>query len=82
MIREVTYVAHINPNYFMLDYDVQQQVGTAKLARSFTNTAPFSDLLTGEVTPGLSKVSRNASDADWAQWLKSSCKSPLCFPED
>jgi choline dehydrogenase-like flavoprotein len=67
--------AHINPNYFMLDYDIQQQVVTAKMAREFTNTAPFSDLVTGEVTPGLSTVSRNASDADWAKWIKSTCKS-------
>ena len=71
-----TLPAYINPNYFMLDYDVQQQVVTGKMARAFTNTAPFSELVTGEVTPGLSKLSRNASDADWAQWLKSACKPP------
>ncbi|EOA85453.1 uncharacterized protein SETTUDRAFT_32654 [Exserohilum turcica Et28A] len=70
-----TLPAHINPNYFMLDYDVQQQVVAGKMARAFTNTAPFSNLVTGEVTPGLNKLSRNASDADWAQWLKSTYRS-------
>jgi hypothetical protein len=67
--------AHINPNYFMLDYDVHQQIATAKMARKFANTAPFSEALSGEVTPGLDKVPANASDADWERWLKSTCKS-------
>ena len=66
--------ANINPNYFMLDYDIHQQVATAKMARKVANTAPFSRSLTGEVTPGLHEVPVNASDADWVKWLKSTCK--------
>lgn len=73
--------AHINPNYFMLDYDVQQQAVAAKMAREFTNTDPFADLITGEVLPGLSTVSRNASNAEWAEWLKTTCKSASFSPE-
>jgi hypothetical protein len=69
--------AHINPNYFMLDYDIHQQIATAKMARKFTNTAPFSEALSGEVTPGLDTVPANASDADWEKWLKSTCKSAV-----
>ncbi|KAL5113178.1 hypothetical protein ACEQ8H_008956 [Pleosporales sp. CAS-2024a] len=65
----------INPNYFMLDYDVQQQIATAKMARRFANTAPFSDALAGEVSPGLKTLPANASDADWAKWLKSTYHS-------
>jgi choline dehydrogenase-like flavoprotein len=67
--------ASINPNYFMLDYDIHQQIATAKMARKFAKTAPFSEALSGEVTPGLTTVPANASDADWEKWLKSTCKS-------
>lgn len=67
--------AHINPNYFMLDYDMQQQIASGRMARKFIETAPFSDLVTAEVTPGLLEISRNASNANWAKWLKSTCKS-------
>jgi choline dehydrogenase-like flavoprotein len=67
--------AQINPNYFMLDYDIHQQIATAKMARKFANTAPFSEALSGEVTPGLDILPANASDADWEKWLKSTCKS-------
>jgi choline dehydrogenase-like flavoprotein len=66
--------ATINPNYFMLDYDIRQQVATAKMARKFAETAPFSDSITGEITPGLDTVPENASNDDWARWLKSTCK--------
>jgi choline dehydrogenase-like flavoprotein len=69
--------ANINPNYFMLDYDIHQQIATAKMARKFANTAPFSEALSGEVTPGLATVPANASDADWEKWLKSTCESHL-----
>ena len=66
--------ASINPNYFMLEYDIRQQIATAKMARRFANTAPFSSSVSDETTPGLSAVPENASDDDWAKWLKSTCK--------
>jgi hypothetical protein len=68
--------ANINPNYFMLDYDIRQQIATAKMARKFANTAPFSNALSSETTPGLDVVPTNASDAVWEKWLKSTCKFP------
>ncbi|OWY53459.1 alcohol oxidase [Alternaria alternata] len=67
--------ANINPNYFMLDYDVRQQIATAKMARKFANTAPFSNALSSETTPGLDVVPANASDAVWEKWLKSTYRS-------
>lgn len=66
--------ATINPNYFMLDYDIRQQIATAKMARKVANTAPFSEALSGETTPGLDTLPANASDADWEKWLKSTCE--------
>lgn len=67
--------AAINPNYFMLDWDMMQQIGTAKMSRAVTNAAPFKDLLTGETLPGLTEVSANASDSEWAAWLKKTYRS-------
>ena len=67
--------AAINPNFFMLDYDVQQQIGTARMARKTANAAPLSDLLTGESLPGLDLVPEAATDAQWAGWLKSVYRS-------
>lgn len=66
--------AAINPNYFMLDYDIHQQIATAKMARKVANTAPFSEALSGETTPGLNLLPANASDAEWEKWLKSTCE--------
>jgi choline dehydrogenase-like flavoprotein len=71
----VSHAAAINPNFFMLDYDVQQQVGTARMARKTANAAPLSDLLTAETAPGLDLVPEAATDAQWAQWLKSVYRS-------
>lgn len=67
--------ASINPNYFMLDWDTTQQVGTARVAREVANTAPFSDLITAETTPGLALVPANATEQVWAEWLKSTYRS-------
>lgn len=77
---DVSAPAVINPNYFMLDYDVHQQIATAKMARKFANTAPMSEKFSGETAPGLGKVSANGSDADWGKWLKSTCKFAAADP--
>jgi hypothetical protein len=69
--------AAINPNYFMLDYDVQQQIATAKMARRFARTAPFAGALAEETAPGLGNVPVNASDAEWETWIKKTCKFVL-----
>ncbi|KAI7265502.1 GMC oxidoreductase [Hortaea werneckii] len=67
--------AAINPNYFMLKWDMMQQVGTAKMARAVANTSPFKDLLAGETLPGLAAVPANASDNEWASWLMKTYRS-------
>lgn len=70
-----TDAAAINPNYFMLDYDLQQQIGTAKIARALANTDALGSIITNETTPGLSTVCEDASDDEWAAWVKSSYRS-------
>lgn len=67
--------AAINPNYFLLDYDLKQQIGTARTARKVATTAPLSNILTSETTPGFDVVPANASDAVWGDWLKSVYRS-------
>jgi choline dehydrogenase-like flavoprotein len=67
--------AAINPNYFMLDWDMMQQIGTAKMSRAVANAAPFKNILTGETLPGLAEVSANATDSEWAAWLKATYRS-------
>ncbi|KAJ4985090.1 glucose oxidase, partial [Stagonosporopsis vannaccii] len=51
------------------------QIATAKMARNFANTTPFSEALSGEVTPGLDTVPDNASDAYWENWLNPTYRS-------
>ena len=67
--------AAINPNYFMLDYDLKQQIGTARAARKVATSAPLSHLLPSETLPGLDVVPENATDEQWARWLKGTYRS-------
>lgn len=65
--------ASINPNYFMLSYDIAQQIGTAQMARKIATTSPLSTILTVELTPGLSTVpADNGTETEqaWGEWLK------------
>ncbi|KAL1963327.1 hypothetical protein VTN77DRAFT_8448 [Rasamsonia byssochlamydoides] len=65
----------INPNYFMFDWDVQQQISIAKFIRNFYKTAPLSGILQTETKPGTSAVREGASDGVWAEWLKETYRS-------
>lgn len=57
-------------NYFALDYDAQQQVGTARMARKVSATAPLSGMWTEETLPGLDLLRQKATDEHWTGWLK------------
>lgn len=67
--------ASINPNYFMLDYDTAQQIGTARMARKIATTAPLNGIFTSETTPGFATVATDASDSVWGDWLKGAYRS-------
>ncbi|KAH7551252.1 hypothetical protein BM1_10126 [Bipolaris maydis] len=69
----------INLNYYMLDYDIHQQIGKARMARKFANKAPFSKSILNEIIPGLSKVPSDASNSDWEKWPKS---TSAMLPQD
>ena len=62
--------AIINPNYWMLEWDKQVQVGVARYIRKMYNTEPLQAVVSTEVAPGLSFLPENATDDQWAQYLK------------
>jgi choline dehydrogenase-like flavoprotein len=61
----------INPNYWMLGWDSEAQVGIAKFIRKLFATAPLNSLVTKESYPGTTTVPSGASNTVWANWLKS-----------
>lgn len=66
--------AAITPNYFMFDHDLTAQIDVARYIRKAFGTAPLSDLVLDEDAPGLTFLPDDASDSDWADWVKSSCE--------
>lgn len=61
----------INPNFFLVDYDIQTATALSKFLRRFWSTAPVSEVAV-ETTPGFDTVPVNATDEQWADWLRSS----------
>ncbi|KAJ5611034.1 hypothetical protein N7510_007753 [Penicillium lagena] len=66
--------AAIIPNYFMFDQDLTTQIDVARYIRKAFGIAPLSDLVLDENAPGLNLLPEDASDSDWADWVKSSCE--------
>jgi choline dehydrogenase-like flavoprotein len=62
----------LNPNFFLVDFDVDVQVAIAKWTRKFWDTAPIQGLAT-ETTPGFDVLPKDASDEQWANWVKTTC---------
>ncbi|KAJ4396629.1 hypothetical protein N0V93_000850 [Gnomoniopsis smithogilvyi] len=67
--------AVINPNYFMLDYDLELQVQTAKFIREVFATEPFAAVAGTESTPGLDVVPQDADMTTWKSWATSGYRS-------
>lgn len=67
--------AVINPNYFMLDYDLELQVETAKFIREVMTTAPFASVAGAETTPGFDVVAADASADTWKTWATTQYRS-------
>lgn len=62
-----------NPNYGMLEWDVQIQIAMSKFLRKMYNTGDFKDLIANETLPGLSVVPEKASDETWKEWIGEQC---------
>ncbi|KAH7014188.1 GMC oxidoreductase [Microdochium trichocladiopsis] len=67
--------AVINPNYFMLDWDLTEQAGGAAFIRRMFNTAPLADVVGSEILPGLDAVPQDASLEQWGSYLKGNYRS-------
>ncbi|KAK2012085.1 GMC oxidoreductase [Colletotrichum eremochloae] len=67
--------AIINPNYFLLDWDLLQQVQTAKFIRKLYGTAPFSTFAGTETRPGADVVAEDADIEGWTGYIKSNYRS-------
>lgn len=74
--NNATAAALINPNYFMLDFDLDVQLTTSKFIRNtLMASTPISLQLTGETSPGTSVLPVNATDAEWKEYIKSAFRS-------
>ncbi|PBP25420.1 glucose oxidase [Diplocarpon rosae] len=61
----------INPNFFMLDVDVDVHVACAKFIRNIlAQTEPLASLITRESSPGFEVLAADADDTAFATWLK------------
>ncbi|KAI2476626.1 Cellobiose dehydrogenase [Pyrenophora tritici-repentis] len=62
----------INPNFLQLPIDTYAQAAAAVRIREYMATSPLSDIITGEVSPGLDTVPKDAGwrDVAWESWIK------------
>lgn len=63
----------INPNFFIVDWDLKVQVAIARYTRRFWSAQPLGNLMT-EVMPGYEVLGRNATDGQWEDWVRTSCE--------
>jgi choline dehydrogenase-like flavoprotein len=59
----------IDPRYFANEFDTLASAATARFTRSYSESAPLSEHMANETTPGDS-VQASASLEDWATWIK------------
>ncbi|OHE92089.1 GMC oxidoreductase [Colletotrichum orchidophilum] len=67
--------AIINPNYFLLDWDLLGQVEIAKYIRKLYSTAPFSTYAGTETRPGADVVAADADVEGWESYIKGNYRS-------
>ncbi|OWP03997.1 glucose oxidase [Marssonina coronariae] len=66
----------INPNFFMLDFDLNMQVESARFIRNtLAKAEPLAAIISGESSPGLSVLAEDADEAAFGQWIKDSYRS-------
>lgn len=61
----------IDPGYFLIDFDMTQQIGIGQQAQKFWHSSPMSQYITGNVT-GIP-----ASKEEWVDFIKNSCARKL-----
>lgn len=64
----------IDPRYFLIDFDMKQQIGIGKQAQKFWYSSPISEDITGNGS------SIPVSNEEWVDFIESSCaRNPLQF---
>ncbi|GAP89632.1 putative glucose oxidase [Rosellinia necatrix] len=62
----------IDPKYFLVDFDLDVQIGLGRTAQKFWNTEPVSDIVGARVSPTDDDVPLNATDEQWAGYISDS----------
>jgi hypothetical protein len=70
-----TVLPAINPNFFLIDFDLTVQIAIAKWSRRFWAAPALAALQMVEISPGFAVVAEDASEEVWGEWIKSTCKS-------
>ncbi|KAH6647821.1 hypothetical protein BKA67DRAFT_539662 [Truncatella angustata] len=65
---EPTAMPVINPNYFMLEFDMEVHAAIAQYVREIFQASPLKDIIQEETLPGQS-VPQAATNEDWKQWI-------------
>jgi choline dehydrogenase len=64
----------VDPNFLSVDFDMQTAREIGRIARKMWSTKPLSDLAGDFVAPGDAVLPENATDAQWTEFLTSTCK--------
>ncbi|KAI0846031.1 putative GMC oxidoreductase [Daldinia vernicosa] len=59
----------IDPEYFLIDFDLSIQTELGRLSQDLWYTSPISDVVIGNLVPGDEALPRNATDAQWATFI-------------
>ncbi|OTA80807.1 putative GMC oxidoreductase [Hypoxylon sp. CO27-5] len=59
----------IDPEYFLIDFDLTVQTVLGRLSQELWYTDPISDLVISNVVPGQASLPRNATDFQWATFI-------------
>lgn len=65
----------IDPEYFLIDFDLAIQTELGRLSQDLWHTDPISDVVVGNLVPGDEALPRNATDAQWAAFIASTGKN-------
>ncbi|KAI1410105.1 putative GMC oxidoreductase [Hypoxylon sp. FL1857] len=59
----------IDPEYFLIDFDLAVQTGLGRLSQELWYTNPIRDLVVDNLVPGEASLPRNATDSQWATFI-------------
>ncbi|KAI3337007.1 GMC oxidoreductase [Xylariaceae sp. AK1471] len=62
----------IDPKYFLVDFDLDVQIGLGRLSQKLWHTAPVSNFITGSVLPTDDVLPLNATDEQWTSYISDS----------